>query len=362
MAPGPDTVGALRERRAALAGQIAQALRVDAPLADVQALHGRLELIDGVLAAAQAPRRASPWGRQAVALAVVAMLVTAAALVRMPRVEFALEVDAGAVQWTAAQAGQLAGQNVAGDLRAEGFERIESADAALLQSAQDHGAAAFNLRAERLVLRSLSYGSGARIDLQAGSPALQLAVDGAAHSVQLEFGGTVQTSFGGTPRQTRQVPVVEWLRLRADASPTELWFARKADPPLRWRGLPASSLRFVERAQDGQGAVRLESALRHATLKLPATERELTLATGSALSLDGLVLERCELVVGDTIVLAASGSARRIATSTGGFERSLSPSVLEYLSHNHGLGLLWSAAGLLWGLSAGLRKLWGAAW
>jgi hypothetical protein len=362
MAPGPDTLSALRERRAALAEQFAQALRADAPLADAQALHGRLELIDGVLAAAQPPRRTSPWGRQAVALAVVALLVTAAAWVRMPRVEFALEVETGAVQWAAAQAGQLAGQSVAGDLRAEGFDRLESADAALLQSAQDNGAAAFSLRAERLALRSLSYGSGARIDLQTNSPALRLAVDGAAHSVQMEFGGTVQTSFGGAPRQTVQVPVVEWLRLRAEASPTELWFARRAEQPLRWRGLPASSLRFVERAQDGAGPVRLESALRRATLKLPATERELKLSTGSGLSLDGLVLERCEFVVGDTIVLTASGSARRIATSTGGFERSLSPSVLEYLSHNHGLGLFWSAAGLLWGLSAGLRKLWGAAW
>jgi hypothetical protein len=360
MAPSLDTVAGLRERRDALAEQLAQQLRADAPLAETQALHSRLQLIDGVLASAQPPRR-PVWRRQALALAVVGAVASAAALVPMPRAQFALEVETGAVQWSVAEAGQLAGQALAGELRAEGFEQIEAADVTLQQRARDDGAAAFVLRAERLALRSLAHEAGARFDLQSAAPALRLAVDGAAHSVLLEFGGAVQSSFGGAPRESAQVAVAEWLRLRSRASPTELTFARAPGQSLRWRGVRAASLRFVERVQEGEGPVRLESALRRATLTLPATERDLKLAAGSALDLDGLVLERCELVVGDTIVLTASGSARRIATRTGGFERSLSPSVLEYLSHNHGLGLFWSAAGLLWGLSAGLRKHFGAA-
>jgi hypothetical protein len=289
-----------------------------------------------------ASTRQSGWRREAIALLVVAALVSVAALVPMPRVAFALELEAGAAQLTLDEAGQFGGQPLDHELRAEGFSRLESADPSLLQRARDDGASPLAMRAERLTLNSVGYGAGASVGFEAGSPAVRVAIDGAPHSALFEF--------------TTQVPVVEWLRLGADAKPTELWLTRPAERNWRWRGLRPAALRFIERTQEGVGPVRLQSALRRATLRLPATERELRLAEGGVLELDGLRVDQCELGVGDAITLKISGSARRIVVATGGFTQSLSPSLLEYAARNHSLGLLWSAAGLLWGISTWLRK------
>jgi hypothetical protein len=303
-----------------------------------------------------ASTRQSGWRREAIALLVVAALVSVAALVPMPRVAFALELEAGAAQLTLDEAGQFGGQPLDHELRAEGFSRLESADPSLLQRARDDGASPLAMRAERLTLNSVGYGAGASVGFEAGSPAVRVAIDGAPHSALFEFSGATVSSLGGAPRITTQVPVVEWLRLGADAKPTELWLTRPAERNWRWRGLRPAALRFIERTQEGVGPVRLQSALRRATLRLPATERELRLAEGSVLELDGLRVDQCELGVGDAITLKISGSARRIVVATGGFTQSLSPSLLEYAARNHSLGLLWSAAGLLWGISTWLRK------
>jgi hypothetical protein len=99
------------------------------------------------------------------------------------------------------------------------------------------------------------------------------------------------------------------------------------------------------------------SSLRQGVLRLPATGRELHLLAGSGIELDGLRLEQAELSLGDRVTLKLSGSARRLVVDNGGFEQSMKPSLLDYAAHNHTLGLLWSAAGLLWGISTWLRRV-----
>jgi hypothetical protein len=94
-------------------------------------------------------------------------------------------------------------------------------------------------------------------------------------------------------------------------------------------------------------------------IRLPAANRELALRSDSSLELDGLQLEQADLTLGGSVGLKFSGSASRIELNTGGFKQSLKPSVLEYVARNHSIGLLWSAAGLLWGVSTWLRKLLG---
>ena len=355
----PDTDGALRAQRAALALQLSQGLREERPLADLQAIQARLQLIDGTLGAE--PPRPAAWRQQLIALAAVAALVSLVALVPMPSVDFTLEVETGAAQLALAEAGQLGAQRLAGEFRAQGFVRLESADAALQRRAQDEGIDALALRADRLNLRAVRFGAGARLDLQAGMSTLRLAIDGAPHAVSVEFGGAVQTSLGGAPRVTTQVPVVEWLRLVADAQATELWLTRPAQQAWIWRGLRPTALRFVERVQEPDAPVQLQSALRRAVLNLPATSLEWNAPVGSTLELDGLRIERCELGVRDGLTLVVSGTARRVVTATGAHSRSLKPSLLEYVARNHSLGLLWSAAGLLWGISTWMRKQFGGA-
>ncbi|MDN3921237.1 hypothetical protein [Roseateles violae] len=352
----PEQAAGLSAQAQALREQLRQGLIDGAPLAELQALRTRLQLIEEALASARRPS----WRRQLLALAIVAALVSLVALWPMPRVQFALEAEAGAAQLRLEEAGQLGAQALAGDLRAEGYGRLESADAGLMQRAREEGLSPLLLRAERLKLRSLELGQGARLDIEAGSAGARLAIEGAAHAVAFEFGGAVASSLGGAARTTAQVPMAEWLRLSAEGGATELWLPRAAGQIWPWRGLRPSALRFVERAPGAGGKVELLSALRAATLRLPAVERELQLGAGSTLELDGLRVEQCELQLGDSLRLKLSGSAGAIRSATGGFARSLSPSLLEYLAHNHSLGLLWSAAGLLWGISTWLRKQFAA--
>lgn len=357
MTPNPERE-ALQLQRKALAERLSQGLRDEAPLAELQELQARLQLVDARLATLD-DGRGRAFRRHGLALLIVAALVSLAAWVRVPRVPFSLELEAGAAQLGLAEAGALAGQAVGGELRAEGFTAVESADAQLMKRARGDGTSPLSLRAERLQLGRVSFAAGTELSLEAGAPTVRLGLEGAPHGVELTLGGQVASSFGGAPAEPGRYPVAEWLKLGGGKAATALWLQRVGDTPLRWRGLQPAWLRLVEREAGADGQVRLASSLRRGALRLPATERELQLAAGNGLVLDGLRVDQCELVVGDAVVLKLSGSARHIAVQTGDFEQALEPSWLDYAAHNHRLGLLWSAGGLLWGISAWLRKLLG---
>jgi len=348
----------LHSRREALARRLAGRLDEDAPIEELREMRERLNFIDAQLATS-VPRR-SAWGRHAMAMLAVAALVSIAALVPMPRVSFALDLDAGAAQLQMAGSGSLGGDVVDGELRAEGFERLESGDPALTQRARDEGVGQFGLRAASLRLTRLRYPAGARIDMEAGTRTVRIAIDGAPQATEIEVAGAVSSSLGGAPRLQLEVPVAEWIKLSSDKTPTELWLARAGEREYQWRGLQPVSLRFVERQAGADGQVRVVSSLRRGTLRLPATARELALMPGSNLVLDDLHLDQADVSVGDKVVLHASGSAGRMDMTTGGFSQSLKPSLLEHVAHNHTLGLLWSAAGLLWGIGTWLNKAFGA--
>ncbi|WP_162254404.1 hypothetical protein [Pelomonas sp. Root1444] len=361
MTPHPER-DALLARREALAGRLSQGLRDEAPLATLQELQARLQLVDALLdTLGRGAGRSRAFRRQGIALLVVAALVSLAAWVRVPRVPFSLELEAGTVQLRLPEAGVLGGQAVGGEVRAEGFTSVASADATWVKRARDDGAGAMALRAERLALGRVSHAAGAELLFEGGSPAVRLGLEGAPHAAELTLGGAVSASFGGAPAQQSHYAVAEWIKLGAGKAATSLWLQRVGGAGLQWRGLRPSALRLVERQAGADGQVRLASSLRQATLNLPATERVLKLDAGSGLVLDGLRVDRCEVTVGDAVRIQLSGSAGHIGVQTGDFEQRLEPSWLAYAAHNHTLGLLWSAAGLLWGISTWLRKQFGDA-
>ncbi|MGM9482697.1 hypothetical protein ACS5PN_16000 [Roseateles sp. NT4] len=357
MKPGPERAALLAQREA-LAERLSQGLRDEAPLAALQELQTRLQLIDARLGTLD-DGRAHALRRHGIALLIVAALVSLAAWVRVPRVPFSLELEAGAAQLALPQAGALAGQAIAGELHAEGFTALESADAALMRRSRADGASPLALRAERLQLGRVSFAAGTELSVEAGSPAVRLGLEGAPHAVELTLGGQVSSSLGGAPAESGSFAVAEWLKLSAGTTATALWLQRGGDTSYQWHGLQPASLRLVERQASADGQVRLASSLHRGALHLPATERDLQLAAGNGLVLEGLKLDQCEVAVGDAVVLKLSGSARHIGVQTGDFEQALEPSWLEYAAHNHRLGLLWSAGGLLWGISTWLRKLLG---
>ncbi len=347
-----------------------------APLADLKEVQARLQMVNFALDAAVAnqPRpkpHATALYRHLAALIVVAALVTLAALLPMPRASFALELEAGSAQLLMQDKGNLDGQGLGNEFRAEGFTIFESADVAMQQRARDGGAEQIGVVAERLSLRRIAFPAAATLDFEAGSPMVRLAINGAPniaphsapdrepHSAEFEFSGAVSSSFGGAPREASNYSVAEWIKLVSGPAPTQLWLARAPDKNLVWRGLKPVSVRWVERQANADGQVRWVSAIRSGVIRLPATHGEVALRPDSALEMDGLQLELADLTLGSTVGLKLSGSASRIDLNTAGFKQSLKPSLLEYAARNHSLGLVWSAAGLLWGISAWLRKLLG---
>jgi hypothetical protein len=350
----------LREQQQLLTQQLAQGLVDVVPLDELKEVQARLQMVNAALDAAvpAKPRHNALW-RHLVALIVVAALVTVAALLPMPRASFALELEAGAAQLLMQDKGSLDGQGLGNEFRAEGFSIFESADVAMQQRARDGGAEQIGVLAERLSLRRIAFPAAATVDFEAGSPMVRLAINGAPHTAEFEVSGAVSSSFGGAPREASNYPVAEWIKLVSGAAPTQLWLARAPEKNLIWRGLKPVSVRWVERQANADGQIRWVSALRSGVIRVPATNREVALRPDSALEIDGLQLELADLTLGGNLSLKLSGSASRIDLNTSGFKQSLKPSLLEYAARNHSLGLVWSAAGLLWGISAWLRKLLG---
>ncbi|RZU00842.1 hypothetical protein [Rivibacter subsaxonicus] len=357
----------LRDLRDAAARQFLQRMQAgDAPLPELRELQERVRLADAALADPLLQRRAA-----AIALLVVALLCTLAAVLKMPSVPFSLELTAGSAALQMEAAGEFGEQVVDRELGVEGFATLESADAALLKLSRDEQVrgSRIDLRSESLRLQRLRFPHGSLVRAEAGADAVRLVVEAPQPKavVELEVAGASEVALGAAPRRFDFGPG-EWLRLAgADADPTErrpapltLQLGRGAERSYSWIGLQPVSLRFVERQARGAAPPVYLSSLKQAQISLPATGAEVQLRAGDGLELDGLVLERCELALGGELGLRLSGSARELVARTGSFERSLKPSVLEFLARNHALALFWTAAGLLWGIGAWLRKLFAA--
>ena len=207
---------------------------------------------------------------------------------------------------------------------------------------------------------------------------MALLVDSALAPViaELELRGAATLRVGdATEPLARDYPRSEWLRLVAgDAAkpaqtppPMTLSLDRRRDAddekaPLQLSALKPTRLRFVERREGavGDSSALVTSSLLGGTLSLPATGQTLALAAGDGLELDGLRIERFEIIAGTPLRVELNGSASGLRQRVGEFERSLKPSWLEYVSRHHLTKLLWASAAVLWGALAWLRRQFGA--
>lgn len=366
--PSPETPrSALASARAEAArGLAARAGDPAAPLDELRALQERLHLIDAALdaSAPSPPRRRWPpalWPALA-----VAALVSIAAAVPVRSVPFRLEAKAHAVVLQLDSAGDLGAQPVAGELRIEGQTALASPAPALRQDAERFGSGTLWLRAPQLLLRGLQYPAGSTLTVRAGAP-VQLTLDAPQPVLraQIEFSGLAQWRVGeaSTPTSTNFTHA-EWIRASAGDSaaptqrppPLDLWLGLAAGQTLDWSRLRPSALQFVERQASGAGESIVASSLEQAQIALPVTASERKFGPGDRIELAGLALERFELSAGAHITVRLSGTARVLRTRTGDFERSLKPSLLEYVVRHHALGMFWSTALFLWGAITWVRK------
>ena len=361
--------------RTAAAGRLAErAADPAATLPELRDLHERLRLIDAGLAARPAPPPPPPppprrrWPPALWPLLAVAALVSVAAAVPVRSVPFTLDLRAQAVTLQFDAAGELGAQPVDGELRVEGQTRLESPAPAIANAASGSEADRLVLRAPQLMLRRIVYPAGTALVASAGRQ-LQLSVEAptAPLAAEVEFAGRAVWRIGDADASPpADFAHAEWLRASAgDAAqparrppPLELWLGRAPGRSYVWNGLRPAALQFVARRAGGAGSSGpvVASSLEQAQLTLPATGGEVKLGAGDRLEIAGLVLERFELSAGDSIGIKLSGTARVLATRTGDFERSLKPSLLEFIARHHTVGLFWSAALMAWGAIAWVRK------
>ncbi len=365
----PPLTDALRQQRAALSAQLANSLAAgDTPLADLRDLRDRLAMLDSALAAlaANAPRR---WLALLWPIAAVAAVLSTAAAVSVPVVPLSLDLQSTAVTLVVAEASTLSPVVVAGELRIEGFSTLESADDSLVRAAKAESADRIAVRADELRLRSLQLPAGTRLTLRARAGVLELQVESERPPVVADIelrGRTALLLNDAAVALERRFDHGEWLRLVSGdtAHPTQppppllLTLARSGESVLRLADLRPQALQFTERrASAGAGAVAaVGSSIEAGRVMLPATGETLQLSAGDGLALDGLVVERFDVVAGATLALKLTGSARRLDWRTGEFGRSLKPSLLEYAARHHLVKLLWGSAAVLWGALAWIRQ------
>lgn len=366
--PRGDDVSPLdsvRARTAQLLGE--RAADPLTPLPELRELEERLRLIDAGLKARPQPVRRR-WAPTLWAMLVVGTLVSIAATVEVRSVPFSLELQARAATLRLDAPGELESQAVDTQLRLEGPTRLETPIGALTKEAGASGPSPVVLRAAQLTLRSVRYPADSRLILRSG-PQVQLSLDAPQPGLaaEIEFAGNTSWRVGDAPASD---PVVfehaEWVRASAGDTkqpthkppPLDIWLDRAPTRTYTWSNLRPVALQFVERraGETGGGEAVVASSLEQARISLPATGGEVKLGTGDRLEISGLVLEHFELKAGDVIAIKLSGTARMLATRIGDFERSLKPSLLEFIARHHTVSLLWSTALFLWGAIAWARR------
>lgn len=364
--PSPDAPSPLDSARSDAARRLAErAADPSAPLDELRELRERLQLIEaGVAARAAPPPRRVPaalWPALA-----VAALVSITAAVPVRSVPFTLEAKAHAVGLQLDAAGDLGPQPVDGELRVEGQTRLESPAAALTRDAAASGSSPLWLRAPQLMLRGVHYPAASTLVVRAGPP-VQLTLDAARPvlGADIELSGAARWRLGDANASgSADFAHAEWVRATAgDAArpaqrppPLDLWLGLAPGKTFSWAHLRPAALQFVERRASAAGEAIVASSLEQARLALPVTASEVRLGPGDRLEVAGLELERFEMVAGDSITVTLSGTARVLRTRTGDFERSLKPSLLEYIARHHTVSMFWSAALFLWGAITWMRK------
>ncbi|MBC7729523.1 MAG: hypothetical protein H7242_18315 [Microbacteriaceae bacterium] len=410
----PDPLRRLRDLRDSTAAQlVARLTAADAALPELRELQERLRLLDATLAD-QRTRDERRWGALLWPVGLVAAALLVAASVPVPSVPLSLELRASSATLDLPAAAVLGAQPINGELRIDGFTSVESADAALADTAARERAERLSVRSGQAWLRSLSLPADTRLTVQARADSTTLLVESARSPViadvelrgatvlrlgdadaplQRQFdhsewlrliGGVVAQADRAAPPMTLSIPLSTPLSIPLPASPSisqpvsptvSLSAAPSVAPSprleaaaplridaLRIDTLRPSSLRFAERRESlatstAVGATSsVSSSLEGGTLSLPASGKSVAINGGDWLEVDGLVVDRFELSAGMPLLLKLSGSARTLRLRVGEFERSLKPSWLEYFSQHHLVTLLWGSMVLGWGALAWIRK------
>lgn len=306
----------------------------------------------------------------ATTITVVVALVSVLALWPLPSVRVDIDVVARAVSMKLAEDATIGPMELVGPVQVRGLSYV---DAVAIELANPEAVRGASVSAEAISLAELNASSETWLDLAVRpTSAIVTAQLGASAIVAaLEVGGNVDVVTDDdnprTPRAqtSRWFPTPETIFLSSAEStnktvraPMEI-VASGLSSPAELTGLFPSSLRFVERRSSGTLASPFGGSLVGGRVSILETNDKYSVAEADLLSLDELEVDELRLVVDSDIRLRLFGRAGHVRLRTGGVERSLKPSVLELLSKNHRVALLWGAAAFAWGMLWTARRAFG---
>ncbi|HHM05567.1 MAG TPA: hypothetical protein ENJ19_07470 [Gammaproteobacteria bacterium] len=334
--------------------------------ADESAALKRLDNYSKVLARLPSPRRG--WA----VLFAVLCLAGAGALwaLRVPHTNIALKLRVEALSLTLSRPWQWRGDAplAAGAAAVLGaWGRLDPG--ALGPEVSGPGRSAWaELRAEHAALKAWRVGTGAELGLEAGETGLLWTVRGAPATGSLQAWGAVALKAGITggaleaDREdvgNRRLMVPETLRFSTSGEgrvPSRLSVTLAA--PWRAHHLPVAALSFAREVSTEPGVFQFVSSVRGGTLSLLDSGETLSLREGEGLSLPGARGRLVSLSVGQRgIELLFEGRADQVLLGPAGYRRNIAPTYLAYYHHQEPLKFFWGAAGFLWAMLWGIRRM-----
>lgn len=223
-------------------------------------------------------------------------------------------------------------------------------------------------RTGEISLEPVMLPAGVRVSVQAlgGQGRYRLNVGGVIRELSASVRGPVRIGVPGSMQEVWDFSFPRRVGLTPDSQGVSLVFTAAdsmATPqtfrsPLAARNL---SLFRVDQFHQAESTLALRvPTIQSGTLYFESVDgRARPLRSGEGLNLASSEGEIRELrLEGDGVKLRFHGSVRGMSTGSGAAERSLMPTLFDWLSARHGLSLLWGITGYVVGLFLALRAWW----
>jgi hypothetical protein len=299
--------------------------------------------------------------RWAMAIAIAAAL-TAGLLwgTRLPRTRVLVNVDASALELTLAEAWSMAGSDAPAASPGVRIDALTALSGSLVNLKGETNDAWLRADGYRVRPAELSLEKNGQLVIQmaARDGAVQWFSRGARLSGVIEIDGAGTLSAGASNGQTdstyngalSDVESVRFSSSGANAVATMLAFGPITSWTIRDLAVNRLSFSWDERAQPGGAARRTPVIGGEVTLFDSSTK--VPLGDGERLSLQDLRGRIVELRIDKQIHLRVEGDVGEIIIGPKGFERTLTPTYLEYFRSHPSISVFWSAAvfvaGSLW--------------
>jgi len=242
--------------------------------------------------------------------------------------------------------------------------RIQNASDLFLPKGQIEKPTWATVRGDHVQLTKLDLAGQSHIELTEDGEFAQVLLTGTGNKCEVSFSGDAVLEAGSDSNGEQiKIPfntkgVMESIVLNAeghDAKPTEI----RIRPARFWpiENAKVAQLSFWQLRATGPGEEHFESAIKKGTVTLLDVAVSENLEEKDNLSLEGLDLQRFKIWSdGGSLHVQLDATVKRISAGPQGYEKNLSPSLLQYMREQKPLTFFWSAVLFLWGLLWGAKK------